>query len=53
VALYRGLQDLGIRLYARQVESVDELACPDLFESDEELAKFLAMAYTDRRTGLA
>jgi hypothetical protein len=32
---------------------VDKLACPDLFESDEELAKFLAMVYTDRRSGLA
>jgi hypothetical protein len=32
---------------------VDELACPDLFESDEELAEFLAMVYADRHTGLA
>jgi hypothetical protein len=53
VALYRGRQDLDIRLLARPVELVDKLACPDLFESDEELAKFLAMVYTDRRSGLA
>ena len=37
----------------RPIESVDELACPDLFESDEELDEFLAMVYSDRRTGLA
>jgi hypothetical protein len=37
----------------RPIESVDELACPDLFESDEELDEFLTMVYTDRHTGLA
>ena len=33
--------------------SVDELARPDLFESDEELADFLADLYAARHTGLA
>ena len=35
----------------RPIESVDELARPDLFESDEELDEFLAMVYADRRAG--
>jgi hypothetical protein len=43
VALYRGRQDLDIRLLARPVELVDKLACPDLFESDEELASIFRM----------
>ena len=35
------------------IESVDELACPDLFESDEELDEFIAFTYASRHTGLA
>jgi hypothetical protein len=35
----------------KPVESVDELACPGLFESDEELDEFIAMVYADRRAG--
>jgi hypothetical protein len=35
------------------VASVDELARPDLFESDEDLADFLADLYAARHTGLA
>lgn len=38
---------------AGPVQSIDDLARPDLFESDEELAGFLAMVYADRRAGLA
>jgi hypothetical protein len=37
----------------RPVESVDELACPDLFESDDELDEFISFIYAARHTGLA
>jgi hypothetical protein len=35
------------------VASVDDLARPDLFESDEELEDFLADLYATRHAGLA
>ena len=35
----------------RPVESIDDLARPDLFESDEELDEFLAMVYASRHAG--
>jgi len=35
----------------RPVESVDELACPDLFESDEELDEFIAAVRAWRNAG--
>jgi hypothetical protein len=47
------VEELARRQGVRPIESVDELARPDLFESDEELDEFLAMVYTDRHTGLA
>ena len=37
----------------RPIESVDELACPDLFESDDELDEFISFIHAARRTGLA
>ncbi|MGC4869760.1 hypothetical protein ACLQ3B_30455 [Micromonospora sp. DT53] len=37
----------------RPIASVDDLARPDLFESDEELDEFLADLYTSRRAGAA
>jgi hypothetical protein len=37
----------------RPIESVDELARPDLFESDEELDEFLADVYASRRADMA
>jgi len=40
-------QDIGL------IASDDDLARPDLFESDEELADFLADLYAARHTGLA
>jgi len=46
-------EELLRRQGVRPVESAGELGCPDLFESDEELGEFLAMVYSDRRTGLA
>ena len=47
------VEELLRRQGVRPVESVSELACPDLFESDEELGEFLAMIHADRHTGLA
>ncbi len=35
------------------VGSVDDLARPDLFDSDEELDEFLAALYATRHAGLA
>lgn len=45
--------ELARRQGVGPVESVDELARPDLFESDEELEEFLADLYTSRHAGLA
>jgi hypothetical protein len=45
--------EIARRQGVRPIESVDELARPDLFESDEELADFLADLYASRHTGLA
>lgn len=45
--------ELARRQGVGPVESVDDLARPDLFESDEELADFLADLYAARHTGLA
>lgn len=47
------VEELLRRQGVRPIESVDELARPDLFESDEELDEFIAMVYADRHTGLA
>jgi hypothetical protein len=45
--------ELARRQGVGPVASVDELARPDVFESDEELADFLADLYASRHTGLA
>ena len=45
--------ELARRQGVHPVESIDDLARPDLFESDEELAEFLADLYAARHTGLA
>jgi hypothetical protein len=45
--------DLARRQGVGPVASVDDPARPDLFESDEELADFLADLYAARHTGLA
>jgi hypothetical protein len=47
------VSELARRQGVGPVVSVDELARPDLFESDEELAEFLADLYAARHTGLA
>lgn len=45
--------ELARRQGVGPVASVDELARPDLFESDEELNDFLTDLYSARHTGLA
>jgi hypothetical protein len=45
--------ELARRQGVGPVASVDDLARPDPFESDEELADFLADLYAARHTGLA
>jgi hypothetical protein len=37
----------------RPIASVDELASPGIWESDEELQEFLAFTYAERHRGLA
>lgn len=46
-------EELLRRQGIRPIESVDELACPDLFESDDELDEFISFIYASRHTGLA
>jgi hypothetical protein len=47
------VEELLRRQGVRPIESVDELACPDLFESDEELDEFIEFIHASRHTGLA
>ena len=46
-------EELLRRQGIRPIKSVDELACPDLFESDGELDEFISFTYAARHTGLA
>jgi hypothetical protein len=45
--------ELAQRQGVRPVESVDDLARPGTFESDDELDEFLADLYASRHAGLA
>lgn len=47
------VEELARRQGVRPVESVDDMAWPGLFESDEELDEFLAHVYASRRADLA
>jgi len=47
------VEELARRQGIRPVESVDDMARPGLFGSDEELEEFLADLYASRRSGLA
>lgn len=47
------LEERVCRRGIRPIESVDELARDDIFESDEELDAFLADLYASRHSGLA
>lgn len=42
------VEELARRQDIQPVESVDELAIPDMWESDEELEEFLADLYASR-----
>jgi hypothetical protein len=46
-------EELARRQGVKPIKSVDELAQPDLWESDEEYEAFLADLYASRRAGLA
>ncbi|MBQ1034033.1 MULTISPECIES: hypothetical protein [Micromonospora] len=46
-------EELARRQGVQPVASVDDLARPGLFESDEELDEFLTDLYTSRRAGAA
>jgi hypothetical protein len=46
------VEELARRQGARPVESVDDMARPDLFDSDEEWQEFLDDLYASRRAGL-
>ena len=47
------VEELARRQGVRPVESPDDLARPEAFDSDEELEDFLADLYASRRAGLA
>ena len=47
------VDEMARRKGVRPVESVDDMARPELFESDEEWQEFLADLYTSRQSGLA
>ena len=47
------IEELARRQGVKSIKSVDELAQPDLWESDEEYEAFLAALYASRRAGLA
>ena len=47
------IEELARRQGVEPVESLDDLACPELWDSDEEYERFLADLYASRRSGLA
>ena len=46
-------EELARRQGVKPINSIDELAQPDLWESDEEYEAFLVDLYASRRAGLA
>jgi hypothetical protein len=46
------IEELARRQGIEPITSIDELAEPDLWESDEEYEEFLADLYASRRVGL-
>ncbi len=47
------IEELARRQGTEPVESLDDLACPELWDSDEEYERFLTGLYASRRSGLA
>lgn len=52
-AEHEPVEELARRQGVRPVASVDDLARPELFDSDEELDDFLADLYASRRASAA
>lgn len=46
-------EELARRQGVKPIASLDELAQPDLWESDEEYVEFLADLYASRRSGIS
>ncbi len=46
------VEELARRQGIKPVESVDDMARPGLFDSDEEWEEFLADLYASRRSGM-
>ncbi|MBT8225259.1 MAG: hypothetical protein HKP61_09260 [Dactylosporangium sp.] len=47
------IEELARRQGVKPLRSADDLACPGLFESDQELDEFLADLYASRRAGMS
>jgi len=47
------VEELARQQGVRPIESVDDMARPGVFDSDEEWEEFLADLYASRRSGLA
>jgi hypothetical protein len=47
------IEELARRQGVEPPASLDDLACPQLWESDEEYEQFLADLYASRRAGMA
>jgi hypothetical protein len=47
------IEGLARRQGLEPVQSLGDLACPELWDSDEEYEQFLADLYASRRSGLA
>ena len=47
------IEELARRQGVEPVESLDDLACPELWDSDEEYERFLADLYESRQSSLA
>ena len=47
------IEELARRQGVQPVASLDDLAIPELWDSDEEYERFLADLYASRRSGLA
>ena len=47
------IEELARRQGVEPVRSLDDLACPELWDSDEEYERFIADLYASRRSGLA
>lgn len=49
----RSVEELAREKGVRPIRSMDDMARPELFETDEELDAFIAHVYASRRANLA